>query len=84
MHSFGADTQLSQHGQTEQCFVTVESVSLIQMHTNLGHNVMLCCIMQGRAEGGSGVPLDRDAYEESVAFWDTHAAILAGQKPSGE
>ena len=45
---------------------------------------MLCYIMQGKAEGGSGVPLDRDAYEKSVAFWETYAAILAGQKPSGE
>ncbi|DBB05958.1 TPA: hypothetical protein ACH3X3_009951 [Trebouxia sp. C0006] len=38
----------------------------------------------GKAEGGSGVPLDKDTYEESAAFWDTHAAILVGQKPSGE
>ncbi len=41
-------------------------------------------MLQGKAEGGSGVPLDRGNYEESVAFWDTHAAILVGQKPSGE
>ena len=41
-------------------------------------------MLQGKAEGGSGVPLDKDTYEESVAFWDTHAAILVGQKPSGE
>jgi hypothetical protein len=27
----------------------------------------------GVEEGGSGVPLDRDAYEASVAFWRTHA-----------
>jgi hypothetical protein len=27
----------------------------------------------GVAEGGSGVPLDRDAYRRSVAFWETHA-----------
>jgi len=39
---------------------------------------------QGRAEGGSGVPLDKQAYEESVAFWDSHAAILVGQKSSGK
>lgn len=29
----------------------------------------------GRAEGGSGVPLDADAYDKAVAFWDTHAAV---------
>lgn len=27
----------------------------------------------GVEEGGSGVPLDRDAYMKSVAFWDQHA-----------
>lgn len=27
----------------------------------------------GIAEGGSGVPLDRDAYLRSVAFWEHHA-----------
>jgi len=27
----------------------------------------------GMAEGGSGVPLDREAYRQSVAFWDAHA-----------
>jgi hypothetical protein len=27
----------------------------------------------GVEEGGSGVPLDRDAYQASVAFWDNHA-----------
>ena len=29
----------------------------------------------GRAEGGSGVPLDVEAYDKAVAFWDAHAAI---------
>ena len=29
----------------------------------------------GRAEGGSGVPLDPDAYDKAVAFWDRHAAV---------
>ena len=27
----------------------------------------------GTQEGGSGVPLDRDAYRRSVAFWSAHA-----------
>jgi hypothetical protein len=27
----------------------------------------------GVAEGGSGVPLDRAAYQRSVAFWERHA-----------
>lgn len=27
----------------------------------------------GVSEGGSGVPLDRDAYQKSVAFWRGHA-----------
>lgn len=29
----------------------------------------------GRAEGGSGVPLDAKAYDKAVAFWDAHAAV---------
>ncbi len=27
----------------------------------------------GVSEGGSGVPLDREAYRRSVAFWENHA-----------
>lgn len=27
----------------------------------------------GVAEGGSGVPLDREAYRRSVAYWEAHA-----------
>ncbi|PHP67664.1 hypothetical protein CSC94_08175 [Zhengella mangrovi] len=29
----------------------------------------------GRAEGGSGVPIDRDAYARAVDFWERHASI---------
>ena len=29
----------------------------------------------GKAEGGSGVPLDRTKYEESTTFWKNHIAI---------
>ena len=29
----------------------------------------------GREEGGSGVPLDRAAYEAAAAYWEAHAAI---------
>jgi hypothetical protein len=29
----------------------------------------------GRAEGGSGVPIDPEAYARAVAFWERHAAI---------
>ena len=29
----------------------------------------------GRAEGGSGQPIDRGAYDRAVAFWDAHAAV---------
>jgi hypothetical protein len=27
----------------------------------------------GVSEGGSGVPMDREAYRGSVAFWERHA-----------
>ena len=30
----------------------------------------------GTQEGGSGVPLNRDRYLESVAFWQTHAPVV--------
>lgn len=29
----------------------------------------------GRAQGGSGVPLDVDVYDKAVAFWDAHAPV---------
>ena len=29
----------------------------------------------GKEEGGSGVPLDRDKYEASVAYWEDHAPV---------
>ena len=29
----------------------------------------------GKDEGGSGVPLDRTKYEESVAYWQDHAVV---------
>ena len=29
----------------------------------------------GRGEGGSGVPLDPDAYDRAADFWDRHAAV---------
>lgn len=32
----------------------------------------------GVDEGGSGVPLDREAYRRSVEFWNTHAAVKVG------
>ncbi|KAG2500348.1 hypothetical protein HYH03_001922 [Edaphochlamys debaryana] len=38
----------------------------------------------GREEGGSGVALDRAAYEASVAYWESHATIVDGPKPNGE
>uniref|UniRef100_A0A383V540 Flagellar associated protein n=1 Tax=Tetradesmus obliquus TaxID=3088 RepID=A0A383V540_TETOB len=38
----------------------------------------------GREEGGSGVTLDRQAYEASTQYWQGHAAIVAGEEPSGE
>jgi hypothetical protein len=29
----------------------------------------------GRAEGGSGVPIDVESYDRAVAFWEAHAAV---------
>ena len=30
----------------------------------------------GKEEGGSGVPLDRDKYNASVAYWSEHAVVV--------
>lgn len=38
----------------------------------------------GRAEGGSGIPFNREAYDASVLYWDTHATVLEGETPRGE
>ncbi|GAX79916.1 hypothetical protein CEUSTIGMA_g7356.t1 [Chlamydomonas eustigma] len=38
----------------------------------------------GKQEGGSGVSLDREAYEKSVQYWEEHATIVDGAKPNGE
>mmetsp|Transcript_29396 Transcript_29396/g.75998 ORF Transcript_29396/g.75998 Transcript_29396/m.75998 type:complete len:289 (+) Transcript_29396:115-981(+) len=38
----------------------------------------------GKEEGGSGVTLDRGAYEASTAYWQDHAPIVAGEMPSGD
>jgi hypothetical protein len=38
----------------------------------------------GREEGGSGVALDKQAYEAAADYWQGHAAIVAGEEPSGE
>ena len=32
----------------------------------------------GRAEGGSGVPIDVAAYDRAVDFWERHAAVRQG------
>ena len=29
----------------------------------------------GKEQGGSGVPLDRDAYMESVSYWRDHVVV---------
>ncbi|KAK2950257.1 putative DNA replication licensing factor mcm6 [Blattamonas nauphoetae] len=33
----------------------------------------------GISEGGSGVPIDRDAYEKSASFWDKHINVEDGE-----
>lgn len=32
----------------------------------------------GRSEGGSGRPLDAEAYDRAVAFWEAHATVRRG------
>lgn len=38
----------------------------------------------GGEHGGSGVPLDRAAYNASVGYWRDRAVVLWGEQPAGE
>lgn len=49
------------------CLYTAEPEELPMAPITLMRNAL------GVEEGGSGVPLDREAYRRSVAFWNTHA-----------
>ena len=49
------------------CLYTAEPVETPMAPITLMRNAL------GVEEGGSGVPLDRDAYRRSVAFWRNHA-----------
>jgi hypothetical protein len=49
------------------CLYTTEPQEIPMVPITMLRNAL------GVAEGGSGVPLDRDAYRRSVAFWDAHA-----------
>lgn len=35
-------------------------------------------------QGGSGVAIDRAAYLASVEYWEHHAPVVAGERPSGD
>ena len=37
----------------------------------------------GRDEGGSGVPIDREKYRQSVEYHKTHAPLVAAESPNG-
>lgn len=48
---------------------------------SLGHELPMQPITMlrnalGKAEGGSGIPLDRAKYEESVSYWRDHAVVM--------
>lgn len=49
------------------CLYTLEPEEIPMVPITLMRNAL------GVAEGGSGVALDRPAYERSVAFWESHA-----------
>ena len=49
------------------CMYTAEPVETPMAPITMMRNAL------GVEEGGSGVPLDREAYARSVAFWDRHA-----------
>ena len=45
------------------------------VNTYLKTSVVNNNILKRREEGGSGVPIDREKYEQSVEFWSKHAVI---------
>lgn len=49
------------------CLYTMEPAEIPMAPITMLRNAL------GVEEGGSGVPLDRDAYRRSVAFWETNA-----------
>ena len=49
------------------CLYTLEPAEIPMVPITMMRNAL------GVEEGGSGVPLDREAYRRSVAFWSTHA-----------
>jgi hypothetical protein len=49
------------------CLYTAEPEEIPMVPITMLRNAL------GVAEGGSGVPLDRDAYRRAVAFWESHA-----------
>ena len=49
------------------CMYTAEPVETPMAPITMMRNAL------GLEEGGSGVPLDREAYARSVAFWERHA-----------
>ena len=49
------------------CMYTAEPIETPMAPITMMRNAL------GVEEGGSGVPLDRDAYRHSVEFWRTHA-----------
>ena len=49
------------------CMYTSEPAEIPMAPVTMMRNAL------GVAEGGSGVPLDREAYRRSVEYWNTHA-----------
>src|SRR5690606_31201753 len=49
------------------CLYTMEPAEIPMVPITMMRNAL------GVEEGGSGVPLDREAYRRSVAFWEAHA-----------
>ncbi len=49
------------------CLYTMEPAEIPMVPITMMRNTL------GVEEGGSGVPMDREAYRRSVAFWERHA-----------
>ena len=63
-------------------FLRPLSIVDVLMHHAHAHTQPITMLRNalGKAEGGSGVPLDREKYMESVEYWKKHAVIVVPPK----
>ena len=75
MNPYHSDSK-SYRSEVATIGATSENLALFAYYGSGGITLMRNAL--GVAQGGSGVPLDPDAYRRSVAFWQQHANWRSG------